>query len=117
MMSTSALRPFRNLVRPGKMMLRPAQRLRLRRRIKKRLCAPRPYQPPERRLKARPQMRRRDRKQPALPLDHHPAPLGHRRRDQCDAQFPVLFGQPATHSAPARVLPNPRPAISSQVRH
>ena len=42
--------------------------------------------------------------------------LGDRRPDQRDPHARRPFASRKIHSAPARVLPNPRPAIISQVR-
>ncbi|ONF94979.1 hypothetical protein SPHI_28210 [Sphingomonas jeddahensis] len=76
--------PFRQLVAPRRMMLRPAQALRRIGRIDRRHRPAGPAHLAFGRRPHRPHVEPRRRDHPARPLHHHPPRLVRRRADQCD---------------------------------
>ena len=115
--------PLRQLVAPGDVELRSAQALRIFRRERQRHRAVRQLQPPLRadplRLSAPSPV---EAQEPGGAVDHHLAHVGDRLADQRDAPGRRVAPSPCvpstralTHSAPARVLPAPRPPSISHV--
>ncbi len=117
--------PFRELVAPGGLELRPAQRIRILGREHMRDGAVSPFE-----LRSVGDQAGRSpgswmREQARRALDHDVARVSEGLADERDAAAPARRRQPAeagarapiTHSAPARVLPAPRPPSTSQVVH
>jgi len=94
-------------------MLWAAQAFRLLRRIEEGLGAVGPDQAAAGGLEDRPFVGGADIEQAGFALDHDVAGIGGGGGDQGDAFAPQL-DLARTHSAPARVLPKPRPARISQ---
>ncbi len=118
------VRPLGELVAPGGVELRPAQLLGVFRREGERHRAVRPFEALPRRRPLRPLAARPRRSRPGRPLDHHLAHVAPgladqreiaraARRHRAEGRAPAR----ARHSAPARVLPAPRPPSISQVVH
>ena len=107
--------PLGELIEPGGGKLRPAQTFLIFRREHLRHRAVRPFQPPPRRDPLRPLVVPIKREQAGDALDHHLAHIVLGLADQRDARRGIVDRTLRTHSAPARVLPAPRPPSISQV--
>ncbi len=101
--------PLRQLVRPGRVELRSAQRLGLMRRKQLRRRPVRPGQHPPPRVPVRPSVGRRTGHDPAFPEHHHLARLIDRFRDQCHPPRLARVARPrALDHRPHPFRPGPR---------
>jgi hypothetical protein len=121
--------PLGELVGPGGVELRPAQRVRVLGGKGHRDGAARPFEPPTRRRPGRPLIRRVQRQEPGRPLDHDLAHIGERLADERDAaggeaefrltgrDSPDPFGAGAGLSRPAAAEHEPlRPRCALRIR-